>query len=295
MDRESATGSNNGSPTGLRVRPAASTWLRSSGSGGTAPVCSLGAQRIAAPDCPGAERHAHRSGDSLRTRRPQTTARNIPFSRSVPHLPRSSCSFSRSARGSRPRRAPLGRRRLERLVQRRRALRRRLGVAAGGGGFGGGFGGFGGRSSGGRWRRRRAGRALVKDSHASEVYTAFSEDTYADDTQNGGSPDGARARRASADAVARITTLRRPGRGRSKRSGPRSRTSCSGANDLIPNLVETVKGYAQHEEGVFKEIADARSRSCSARRRPRRRFRRRTSRPPRSAGCSSFVENYPQL
>src|SRR4026207_79865 len=31
-------------------------------------------------------------------------------------------------------------------------------------------------------------------------------------------------------------------------------------NDLIPNLVETVKGYAQHEEGVFKEIADARSR-----------------------------------
>ena len=29
-------------------------------------------------------------------------------------------------------------------------------------------------------------------------------------------------------------------------------------NDLIPNLVETVKGYAQHEEGVFKDIADAR-------------------------------------
>ena len=31
-------------------------------------------------------------------------------------------------------------------------------------------------------------------------------------------------------------------------------------NDLIPNLVETVKGYAAHEEGVYKEIAEARGR-----------------------------------
>src|SRR4051812_10885803 len=29
--------------------------------------------------------------------------------------------------------------------------------------------------------------------------------------------------------------------------------------DLIPNLVQTVKGYAQHEEAVFTEIAAARS------------------------------------
>lgn len=35
-------------------------------------------------------------------------------------------------------------------------------------------------------------------------------------------------------------------------------------NDLIPNLVETVKGYATHEEGVFKEIADSRSRLLAA-------------------------------
>src|SRR5258705_10114417 len=35
-------------------------------------------------------------------------------------------------------------------------------------------------------------------------------------------------------------------------------------NDLIPNLVETVKGYAQHEESVFKEIADARSKLLAA-------------------------------
>ena len=35
-------------------------------------------------------------------------------------------------------------------------------------------------------------------------------------------------------------------------------------NDLIPNLVETVKGYAKHEEGVFSEIAQARSRLLNA-------------------------------
>src|ERR1700752_3530113 len=35
-------------------------------------------------------------------------------------------------------------------------------------------------------------------------------------------------------------------------------------SDLIPNLVEAVKGYASHEEGVFKEIADARSKLLAA-------------------------------
>ena len=33
---------------------------------------------------------------------------------------------------------------------------------------------------------------------------------------------------------------------------------------MIPNLVETVKGYAKHEENTFKEVVEARNRMNSA-------------------------------
>ena len=53
--------------------------------------------------------------------------------------------------------------------------------------------------------------------------------------------------------------------------------------DLIPNLVETVKGYAQQEVTVFGDIAKARSALLSA------------GSPQEKIAANQQLENYPQL
>ena len=65
-------------------------------------------------------------------------------------------------------------------------------------------------------------------------------------------------------------------------------------NDLIPNLVETVKGYAQHEEGVYKDIADARSRLLAAKS-PEESIAAANQQTSALGRLLAVVENYPQL
>jgi LemA protein len=65
-------------------------------------------------------------------------------------------------------------------------------------------------------------------------------------------------------------------------------------NDLIPNLVETVKGYAQHEEGVYKEIADSRSRLLAARS-PEETMAAANQQTSALGRLLAVVENYPNL
>ncbi len=65
-------------------------------------------------------------------------------------------------------------------------------------------------------------------------------------------------------------------------------------NDLIPNLVETVKGYAAHEEGVYKDIADARSRLLAAKS-PEDTMQAANQQTSALGRLLAVVENYPQL
>jgi len=65
-------------------------------------------------------------------------------------------------------------------------------------------------------------------------------------------------------------------------------------NDLIPNLVETVKGYAQHEQSVFKDIADARSRLLAAKS-PEETIAAANQQTSALGRLLAIAENYPQL
>jgi LemA protein len=65
-------------------------------------------------------------------------------------------------------------------------------------------------------------------------------------------------------------------------------------NDLIPNLVETVKGYAQHEEGVYKDIADARARLLGAKS-PEETIAAANQQTSALGRLLVVAENYPQL
>ena len=65
-------------------------------------------------------------------------------------------------------------------------------------------------------------------------------------------------------------------------------------NDLIPNLVETVKGVAQQEKDVFGRIADSRARLAGATT-PEERISAANEQSAALARLLVVVENYPEL
>ena len=65
--------------------------------------------------------------------------------------------------------------------------------------------------------------------------------------------------------------------------------------DLIPNLVETVKGYAAHEEKVFEEIAKARSQAQGSKGTPEQQAADEKTLVRALGGLFAVAENYPDL
>jgi LemA protein len=65
-------------------------------------------------------------------------------------------------------------------------------------------------------------------------------------------------------------------------------------HDLIPNLVETVKGYAAHEKGTFENIARYRSAAMSATT-PAEKSQAEGQLTQALRGLLAVAENYPQL
>ena len=65
-------------------------------------------------------------------------------------------------------------------------------------------------------------------------------------------------------------------------------------NDLIPNLVETTKGIAQHERDVFGQIAESRAKLSGAQT-PEQAMQAANEQSAALARLLVIVENYPQL
>ncbi|MFW6111163.1 MAG: LemA family protein [Thermoproteota archaeon] len=63
--------------------------------------------------------------------------------------------------------------------------------------------------------------------------------------------------------------------------------------DLVPNLVETVKGYAEHEKEIFEKVAEARSGMISGNREERMKSSNQLTRTIKS--LFAVAENYPDL
>ncbi len=66
-------------------------------------------------------------------------------------------------------------------------------------------------------------------------------------------------------------------------------------NDLIPNLVETVKGYAGHEREVFESVAASRAQLAGARGDPAKEIQAANAQTSALARLLAISENYPQL
>lgn len=65
-------------------------------------------------------------------------------------------------------------------------------------------------------------------------------------------------------------------------------------HDLIPNLVETVKGYAAHESGVFEKVTQARTQAMNATR-PEEQAQAENAISGALKTLFAVAENYPEL